>query len=244
MTHRRLFLVGIALVVALGGALAAAIDNKGHAYLLLAPPPGGGGGPIAFVNTGTLGNVVGGASLTASYSVATGTDEGLVVCVASANDFITGVAYNSIAATLQVKNLSVVGGHFMAAWYFPLGNTTSGTPHNIVVTASGATNISGVVGEYSKIQQSTTANASTSRSVLGASDTVPITTSVGGAWYIGCVAVDGTPVNGSNTTLRLANGGDFIVDSAMPIVNGANNMNLAATTNDFVNSASIAMAHD
>src|SRR6516225_1802465 len=110
---------------------------------LPAPPSSGGGGPIAFVAGGDLTNNGGStSSLSCFYSVSTGMNEGLVVCITGDTlggaDDITSVTYNSISATLLTKysGAGFTGGdRYQYIYFIPLGNTSAGS-HTATITAS------------------------------------------------------------------------------------------------------------
>lgn len=219
---------------------------------LPAPPSSGGRGPIAFVAGGDLTNNGGStSSLSGSYSVSTGTNEGLVVCITGDTlggaDDITSVTYNSISATLLTKYSGAAftgGDRYQYIYYIPLGNTSAGS-HTATITASSTHYILSVVGEYSKIQQTTTADATVNRAVAGSSDTIPITTSTSGDWVMLCeqsslVVTSG----GSGDVLRIATatfGNPTLFDSNGTVPVGANNFDINAAGSASIMTAAAAL---
>lgn len=215
---------------------------------LPAPPSSGGGGPIAFVAGGDLTNNGGStSSLSGFYSVSTGTNEGLVVCITGDTlggaDDITLVTYNSISATLLTK---YSGARYQYIYYTPLGNTSAGS-HTATITASSTHYILSVIGEYSKIQQTTTADATANRAVGGSSDTIPITTSTStsGDWVMLCeqssIVVTST---GSGDVLRIATAtfaNPTLFDSNGTVPVGANNFGINAAGSASIVTAAAAL---
>src|SRR6516165_3906691 len=205
---------------------------------LPAPPSSGGGGPIAFVAGGDLTNNGGStSSLSGFYSVSTGTNEGLVVCITGDTlggaDDITSVTYNSISATLLTKYSGAAftgGDRYQYIYYIPLGNTSAGS-HTATITASSTHYILSVVGEYSKIQQTTAADATVNRAVAGSNDTIPITTSTSGDWVMLCEQSNVLSSADSGDVLRIATNtfaNPTLYDSNGTVPVGANNFGINA----------------
>jgi hypothetical protein len=205
---------------------------------LPAPPSSGGGGPIAFVAAGDLTNNGGStSSLSGSYSVSTGMNEGLVVCITGDTlggaDDITSVTYNSISATLLTKysGAGFTGGdRYQYIYFIPLGNTSAGS-HTATITASSTHYILSVVGEYSKIQQTTAADATVNRAVAGSNDTIPITTSTSGDWVMLCEQSNVLSSADSGDVLRIATNtfaNPTLYDSNGTVPVGANNLGINA----------------
>jgi hypothetical protein len=205
---------------------------------LPAPPSSGGGGPIAFVAAGDLSNNGGSTSaLSGSYSLSTGMNEGLVVCITGDTlggaDDITSVTYNSISATLLTKysGAGFTGGdRYQYIYFIPLGNTSAGS-HTATITANSTHYILSVVGEYSKIQQTTAADATVNRGVAGSNDTIPITTSTSGDWAMLCEQSNVFSSADSGDVLRIATntfGNPTLYDSSGIVPVGANNFGINA----------------
>ena len=250
--HAILILLASLGLAALIGVATAQVPTT-HAGLP-APPSSGGGGPIAFVAGGDLTNNGGStSSLSGFYSVSTGTNEGLVVCITGDTlggaDDITSVTYNSISATLLTKYSGAAftgGDRYQYIYYIPLGNTNAGS-HTATITASSTHYILSVIGEYSKIQQTTTADATANRAVGGSSDTIPITTSTStsGDWVMLCeqssIVVTST---GSGDVLRIATAtfaNPTLFDSNGTVPVGANNFGINAAGSASIVTAAAAL---
>jgi len=218
---------------------------------LPAPPSSGGGGPIAFVAAGDLSNNGGStSSLSGSYSVSTGMNEGLVVCITGDTlggaDDITSVTYNSVSATLLTKHSGAGftgGDRYQYIYFIPLGNTSAGS-HTATITASSTHYILSVVGEYSKIQQTTTADATVNRAVAGSNDTIPITTSTSGDWVMLCEQSTVLSSAGPGDVLRIATntfGNPTLYDSNGTVPVGANNFGINAAGGASIQTAAAAL---
>jgi hypothetical protein len=244
-----LILLASLCLAALIGVATAQVPTT-HAGLP-APPWSGGGGPIAFVAAGDLTDNGGlTSSLSGSYSVSTGMNEGLVVCISGDTlggaDDITSVTYNSISATLLTKysGAGFTGGdRYQYIYFIPLGNTSAGS-HTATITASSTHYILSVVGEYSKIQQTTAADATVNRSVAGSNDTIPITTSTSGDWVMLCEQSNVLSSAGSGDVLRIATntfGNPTLYDSNGTVPVGANNFGINAAGGTSILTAAAAL---
>src|SRR6516165_697754 len=189
--------------------------------------------------------------LSGFYSVSTGTNEGLVVCITGDTlggaDDITSVTYNSISATLLTKYSGAAftgGDRYQYIYYIPLGNTSAGS-HTATITASSTHYILSVVGEYSKIQQTTTADATVNRAVGGSSDTIPITTSTSGDWFMLCEQSSTVVTSaGSGDVLRIATAtfaNPTLFDSNGTVPVGANNFGINAAGSASIVTAAAAL---
>ena len=205
--------IAIAGLLACLGCTASAQLSTTHAGPGAPGGGGGGGGPIAFVNSGDISNNGGSGTLSNSYSISTGTNEGLVVCITGGTigtdaDDITSVTYNSVSATLLAKYTNggvspYAGARYQYAYYLPLGNTSAGS---YIVSISSTTNhfLLSVVGEYSRIQQGTTPDGTGTHASNGASDTVALTTATSGDWVVVCSQPSSSPGVNSPYVQRLS----------------------------------------
>jgi hypothetical protein len=191
---------------------------------------------IAFVNSADLGNNGGTTnSLSASYTVGSGTNRLLVVGLAgdvvAGHDDITSVTYNGVAMTL-VRKLGAGGGYtdrFIYLYY--LLNPASGS-HTVAISCTNNHYLLAVVADYTGVQQSAQPDATASN--VGGTSSASLTTA------ITVVAANSWPVllaygysNGSaitagagdvRRTFGVAFGEPALFDSNGPVASGSYSM--------------------
>jgi hypothetical protein len=218
------FLAGAALI---GTSALAQLWNQ-PTLMKGASGGGSGPGPITFVNSGAM-NVSSGSttSLSASYTVAAGTNEGLVFCVLTLSNDLVSVIYNGLPATALLTAFS--GGYYpQYIYYLPLGNTTAGS-HTATITTSANDTIGGVIGEYSHIQQTTTADGTGAD--FSGSGAPAMTTTTSGDWGTLCAVATSPPTPGSGDVLRQMNseggaGNPALLDSNGTLPVGSNTLHM------------------
>jgi hypothetical protein len=196
----------------------------------LMPADSGGGsvGPITFVGSGALGQSSGSTnSLSASYAVSAGTNEGLVLCTGEIGSTVSSVTYNGASAT-QLATFNT-GYYPQDIWYIPLGNTSAGS-HTLTITTAATATIVGVVGEYAKIQQ--TASPDGSNHVASSGTTyISVTTTTSGDWVMICTVNTAPQTAGSGDVLRQNNnnggaGNPNLFDSNGAVPAGSNSFTI------------------
>lgn len=164
---------------------------------------GGSGGPIAFVAAASQGINGGGTVWNSSYSVATGTNEGLVICVYTGGGAgsIVSMSYNGISGAALVT--TTTGFAPQEEWFIPLGNTTAGS-HTLSISYMNPGNVIAVVGEYAKIQQNTTPDGSAiSLNTGGTPGSVAVTTTTSGDWVAVCGVATSAATAGTGLVKRI-----------------------------------------
>jgi hypothetical protein len=198
------------------------------AQMAAASSAGGGGHAIAFVGSGPMGVSSGSTStLSASYAISAGTHEGLVFCVGSLASDVISVTYNGASATQLVAFGS--GFYPQALWYLPLGNTMAGS-HIATITAAANDTIFAVLGEYSGIQQTTSADGS-SHIANGTTSAISVTTAASGDWVMLCSANNTDMSAGAGDVQRQLNTGGGaanpnLFDSNGPVSVGSNSFTI------------------
>jgi|SRR5271166_2202997 len=164
---------------------------------------GGGGGPIAFVAAASQGINGLGTVWNSSYSVSTGSNEGLVICVytGSGAGSIVSMSYNGISGVALLATTSGIAPE--EEWFIPLGNTTAGS-HTLTITYANPGNVIAVVGEYAKIQQNTTPDGSAiSLNTGGTPGSAAVTTTTSGDWVAVCGVATATTSAGTGLVKRI-----------------------------------------
>ena len=129
-----------------------------------------------------------------------------------ANDYISGAAFNGDAATIVKKYYA--RGRWRYA--FELKNPDAGT-HNVVISASASTFIRANVVTYTGVDQTTNPEVSaTSTQPANINEAVSINTITDNAWVV-LFAFAHSVSAGVDTTLRVNNTGDAILDSGGPV---------------------------
>lgn len=151
---------------------------------------GGGGGVIAFNGAADLGNCMACVAYSHTYPSGSGSQRLLIANVAgdSTGDYITGIAYNSVAMTLVTKQF-VSGERWQYEFY--LLNPASGTNTAVVSTtcsSAPATTCDFILvgmADYTGVATSSALdNFTTNVSAGGSTLTTSLTTSVNNDWTI------------------------------------------------------------
>lgn len=164
-------------------------------------------GAIAYVGAADLGNNNNSSTtLTASYTVGSGSDRMLVVGVKGSESTyydISGVTYNGTAMTLLDKQ----GPGNRWIYFFYLLNPDSGT-HNVVITATLSGYILAVAADYTGVSQTGQPDATTKGTGLSGAYTGTVTTTANNSWGILMFGgYSGTsPLAGSGSTRRAYDG--------------------------------------
>lgn len=199
-------------------------------------PPSSAAASIAFVNSADLGNNGGsGATLTASYTVGSGTNRALFLIVGGISGGgagnVTGCTYNGVTMTLDASDGA--GGATRWIYVFRLLNPTSGA-HNVVCTAS-SDFILALAADYTGVKQSAQPDA-TNICFLSTSATNPscsVTTIANNSWSIMGLYANATVTAGTGDIFRVkgaAFGEPYIFDSNQAITPaGAYGMALTGT---------------
>lgn len=156
---------------------------------------------IAFNAGADLGNNSGSGSLTASYTVSTGSNRMLVVALAgdSSSDNITGLTYAGVAMSLACKKAP---GNRWTYLYYLLGPSSGA--NNVVISTSGGY-ILAVAGDYTGVAQTSQPDATTTNAGSATSLTGTLTTIADQCWTImgfGGYNGNSPPTAGSGSTRR------------------------------------------